>query len=296
MPSPRRAPGDATVGQRRVLGDDVDGVHAEPVDAAVEPPAHHGVERRADLGVLPVEVGLLRARRGGGSTRPSPRRAPTPGRRRSTTSSSAPRRARRPDAPAAVGATSTSRASGRPRRARLDEPGVLVGGVVDHEVHDEPHAPRVQPVDQRVEVGQGAEQRVDAAVVAHVVAVVVLRRRVHRREPHDVDPQALEVVEVLRDAREVADAVTVGVGEAARVHLVDDGPLPPRLAGRAGRGRRRGEGRRCGDGQTVRPAAGRSPVGAARAQGWSGVFVQPFSSVRRYHPLAAVVPPSTVMI
>ena len=46
------------VGQPRVLGEHVDDVHAEAVDAAVQPPAHHPVDGLADLRVLPVEVGL----------------------------------------------------------------------------------------------------------------------------------------------------------------------------------------------------------------------------------------------
>ena len=37
----------------------------------------------------------------------------------------------------------------------------------------------------------------------------------------------MEIVEALGDAVEVADAVVVGVLEAARVDLVDDGVLPP---------------------------------------------------------------------
>lgn len=46
---------------RKALGlrDEVDDVHAETVDAAVEPPAHHVVNGLADLGVFPIEVGLL---------------------------------------------------------------------------------------------------------------------------------------------------------------------------------------------------------------------------------------------
>ena len=50
---------DVTVWQRRVLRDHVNGVHAEPIDAPIEPPAHHCVDSLPDLGVLPVEVGLL---------------------------------------------------------------------------------------------------------------------------------------------------------------------------------------------------------------------------------------------
>ena len=47
------------VRQRRVLADHVDDVHPEPVHAAGQPPPHHGVDGLADLGVLPVQVGLL---------------------------------------------------------------------------------------------------------------------------------------------------------------------------------------------------------------------------------------------
>ena len=49
---------------------------------------------------------------------------------------------------------------------------MLVGGVVDHKIHHELHAALVQAGDQLVKVGEGAEHRVDIAVVGDVVAVV----------------------------------------------------------------------------------------------------------------------------
>jgi hypothetical protein len=52
---------------------------------------------------------------------------------------------------------------------------MLVGGVVDHQVHHDLDAPLVAAGDQGVEVGQRTEQRVDVLVVADVVAVVVHR-------------------------------------------------------------------------------------------------------------------------
>jgi hypothetical protein len=112
-------------------------------------------------------------------------------------------------------------------RARLDEPRVLVGGVVDHQVHHQLHAAVVDRGQQRVEVGQRAERRLDVLVVADVVAGVVLRRPVDRGQPDDVDAQLGQVVEPAGDAGQVADPVTVRVGEAARVDLVDDCALPP---------------------------------------------------------------------
>ena len=78
---------------------------------------------------------------------------------------------------------------------------------------------------QLVQVGQGAEQRVDVLVVAYVIAVVVHWRAVHGREPDDVHAQAGQVVKAADDAGKVAHAVAVGVGKAAGVDLVN-GPAP----------------------------------------------------------------------
>ena len=66
--------------------------------------------------------------------------------------------------------------------------------------------------DQPVEVGEGAEDRVDVAVVGHVVAEVGHRRAEERREPDGVDAEPRQVVEARRDAVEVADAVAVVSG------------------------------------------------------------------------------------
>ena len=55
-PLPRDCRG---VGKPVGLGDEVDDVHPEAVDTAVEPPAHDVVDGLAHLRVLPVEVRLL---------------------------------------------------------------------------------------------------------------------------------------------------------------------------------------------------------------------------------------------
>ncbi len=214
------------VGQRNGLADHVDHVHPESVDAARDPPVHHRVYRLTHLRVLPVEVGLLGAeqvqevltaqlvelpRRAG------EHRAPV-GRFRTLLAGGEARARRCPPVP--VGLL-------RPRTTRLLEPLVLVGGVVDDQVHHQLHAALVQARDQVVEVGQTAEQRVDVLVVGDVIAVVVLWGTVGRGQPHDVDAEGREVVEVVDDATDVAHPVAVGVGERPGIDLVDDSPLPP---------------------------------------------------------------------
>jgi hypothetical protein len=99
--------------------------------------------------------------------------------------------------------------------------------VVRHDVGDEADAGGVQRRDHLVELGERADLRVDVAVVVDVVAAVGEGRRVERREPDRVDAQLDEVRDAAGDAQQVADAVAVRVGEAARVDLVDGGLAPP---------------------------------------------------------------------
>jgi hypothetical protein len=95
--------------------------------------------------------------------------------------------------------------------------------VVGHQVDDHLEPQAVAVCDQRVGVGEGAEQRVDVLVVGHVVAVVVLRRGVERRDPERVDAEVAQVGQPRGDPGQVADAVAVAVGEAADVDLVGHG-------------------------------------------------------------------------
>jgi hypothetical protein len=58
--------------------------------------------------------------------------------------------------------------------ARLDEPRVLVGGVVDDQVGDHPHPPVAGGAHQLDDVAGGAQPRVDPVEVGDVVAVVAV--------------------------------------------------------------------------------------------------------------------------
>src|SRR5918994_201449 len=78
-----------------------------------------------------------------------------------------------------------------------------------------------------VEVLERAEHGVHGLVVRDVVAEVVHRRRIDRRQPEGVHAEPREVIKPLLDPAEVAHAITVGVLERARVDLVDDRVLPP---------------------------------------------------------------------
>ena len=107
------------------------------------------------------------------------------------------------------------------------EPFVQVGAVVRHDVDHDLDAVLVGGLGELVEIVHGAELRVDVAVVVHVVAAVGKLGRVERAQPDGVHAEFGEVVDLLGDACDAAQARTAGVLEGTRVHLVDHGLLPP---------------------------------------------------------------------
>jgi hypothetical protein len=78
-------------------------------------------------------------------------------------------------------------------------------------------------------VGQRSELLHDVVIVADVISVVVIRRFVDRRKPDDIDAELLQIVQLLNNSSQIADAVAVAIIEAARINLVDNAFLPPLL-------------------------------------------------------------------
>ena len=89
--------------------------------------------------------------------------------------------------------------------------------------HAQPAVGRV--ADRLGHVAEVAEARVDAEVVADVVAVVLVGRRVERHQPDAGGAEVGDVVDVVDQAVEV-------VVEGLDVEAVDDRVLPPQVAGR----------------------------------------------------------------
>ena len=179
----------------------------------------------ADLRVGPVEVRLLGREQV---------QVPLAGRAVRARSSWSRRARRRSTASRSAAASPPGPRPGRNQnRSRSADPGPAASAAVNHGCRSEqwfgttsmidPDAERVRLRDQRVGVGEGAEDGVDGAVVGDVVAGVGHRRRVPRVEPDRVDAEVGEIGQPGPDAGQVADPVAVAVGEAAHVELVDRG-------------------------------------------------------------------------
>ncbi len=81
------------------------------------------------------------------------------------------------------------------------------------------------------DVVDGPVVGVDLGEVRDVIAAVAQRRLVEGQQPDAVDPQPLQVVELLGEPADVPGAVAVGIEEAADVDLVEDRALEPQRLG-----------------------------------------------------------------
>src|SRR5258705_5905080 len=107
---------------------------------------------------------------------------------------------------------------------------MLLRGVRPHHVDDDLEVERMGARDQRVEIGQAAERWIDVAIVCDVVAEIRHGRDVERRNPDTVDAERRDVIELLDDARQIADAIAVAILKAPGIDLINDGVSPPGIA------------------------------------------------------------------
>src|SRR5262245_42524719 len=104
---------------------------------------------------------------------------------------------------------------------------MLVGRVIEHQLDDHVHSPFVCGVQKTPEIIKGPVARVDVAVIRYVISVVAERRWKERKEPEAIDPKSFQIVELLDEPREIADAVRVPVAKRLDGQLVDDRALIP---------------------------------------------------------------------
>jgi hypothetical protein len=197
-------------------------VDAEAVHASVQPETQDRLEFGTDIRMRPIQVRLVDVEQ---VQIPLPVRHPSPRRAAEHASPIVGRTAGGRAVPEQV-AGSLRRT--RPGRERLPEPGVPIRSVIGNQVHDDAQAVRVRFFDQRLRVRQGAEARIDVAVVRDVIASVRHRRRVPGSYPYRVHPEVAEIGQPRPDTGDIADAVAVTVAEAPDVDLVDHGVAPPR--------------------------------------------------------------------
>ena len=202
------------------------GVQAESVDAEIEPEVDDVQDRLADVRTVEVEIRLMRVEAmpvvGFGHRIPGPvggfEILEDDARVLILVGGVAPHVE---VAPAGSGGGA----------ARALEPGMLVGGVIEHHFGEDADAAAMRLLQKVLEIAQRAIGGMDIVVVGDVVAVVAPGRREERQQPDGGDAQVLQVIELFGETAKVAHAVVVAVVEGAHVDFVDDRVLVPQRIG-----------------------------------------------------------------
>ena len=108
------------------------------------------------------------------------------------------------------------------------EPRVLGGGVPCHEVETDAHAALVGFFEESLQIGIGAVARRDLVEIADVITGIAEGRLEARVQPDRIASERADVIELGNDARQIADAVAVGVEEALRIDFIKEGVGEPR--------------------------------------------------------------------
>ena len=104
---------------------------------------------------------------------------------------------------------------------------MAVAAVVRYKIDQHPQAVVVCAGNEVVCLPEGAEVRMDVAIVADVVPAVGHRGRIPRIYPDCVDAELGEIGQAVDDAEDVPRAITVVIGKRSRVDLVNDCAAPP---------------------------------------------------------------------
>ena len=104
---------------------------------------------------------------------------------------------------------------------------MFIGRMVDYQVDNQPHSASVNFTQQAVKISHRAKFRHDLLIIADVVAVIIIRRFVHRADPNQIDAEVFQVIEFFGDSVQVTNAVAVAVLKTARINLVGHRLFPP---------------------------------------------------------------------
>jgi hypothetical protein len=99
--------------------------------------------------------------------------------------------------------------------------------MIEYQLGDYPHASCMSGAKQVPELAQGVVDGIDTRIIGNIITVIPLRRRIKGEQPECSYSQLLQVIQLANQALEIADAVSIGVGERLEVYLVNDGiPVP----------------------------------------------------------------------
>ena len=98
-----------------------------------------------------------------------------------------------------------------------------------HQVNQNLQAQIMRLFNQRIEITQCPEHRIDIAVIRDIIAEIKHGGFKEWRDPNRVHPKACDMIKAVNDPRQIANPIIIAVLIAARVDLIDHRTTPPIL-------------------------------------------------------------------
>src|SRR6266513_5585905 len=100
--------------------------------------------------------------------------------------------------------------------------------VINDQLRDDAQPALMRGVEERAKIVECSVVRINIVIIGDVVAVIAQRRWIKGQEPDGGDAELLEIIELLDQSTEVADAVAIAVMEGLDVQLVNDRVFVPK--------------------------------------------------------------------
>ncbi len=104
---------------------------------------------------------------------------------------------------------------------------MLIARMIHYQIENQLHLALLHALEQPIEIGHRAELHHHLAIVANVVPVIRIRRIIMRTQPNHIGPNALDVIQLRRYARQIPNAISIRIFERSRIHLIHHRFFPP---------------------------------------------------------------------
>ena len=104
---------------------------------------------------------------------------------------------------------------------------MLVGAVIDHQIHDDTDAAFLRFCDQLIHVLVRSKGFIYMIIICNIVTVIVHRGFINRTEPDHICPEVTDIVQFFNNTAQIADPIPIRIIKAAGVNLINDCLFPP---------------------------------------------------------------------
>ena len=104
---------------------------------------------------------------------------------------------------------------------------MFIGGMVDHQVHDDADSSLLSLGQEFFHIGHVPKNVCNGFIIGNIIAIVIHRGLVNRREPDGRDAQFLQVIQLADNPPQIPNPITITVHKGLGIDLVNGRLVPP---------------------------------------------------------------------